>query len=167
MHDPVPLTSRKVIELFRRKTAPAFAVALLLGAIAGGANGEVSEVVGAFSEALGIAYQIRDDLDDFSGQGEGNDAEALRPSLLYALAYESASGAERETIANQWQHGQRRAGPATERYPAWMANYRIEEKAKQLLEHYRNEAIRSLSPLRNAQLKGLLRRLVGKILGGG
>ena len=39
------------------------------------------------------------------------------------------------------------------------------EKARQLLEHYRNEAIRSLSPLDNALLKSLLRRLVGKILG--
>ena len=48
-----------------------------------------------------------------------------------------------------------------------MAAQRVEEKAQQLLEHYKNEAIRSLSPLRNAQLKGLLRRLVGRIVDAG
>jgi hypothetical protein len=45
------------------------------------------------------------------------------------------------------------------------ASLKIEEKARQLLEHHRNEAIRSLGDLKNAHLKGLLRRLVGRVLG--
>jgi geranylgeranyl diphosphate synthase, type II len=167
MRDPVPLSSRKVIELFRRKTAPAFAVALQLGAIAGGAKGEVNDVVIAFSEALGIAFQIRDDLDDFLGQGEDSDAKARRPSLLYALAYENAEAAEQEFIAASWRQDCEQGREIRAGAPAWLTNSRVEEKARQLLEHYRNEAIRSLSPLRNAPLKALLRRLVGKILGGG
>ena len=35
-----------------------------------------------YSEALGIAYQIRDDLDDFDGStGDSHDFRDLRPSL--------------------------------------------------------------------------------------
>ncbi len=57
-------SSLEVIDIFRKKTAPAFEVALQLGAIYAGieAHDEVAEVLAAYSEALGIAYQIRDDL---------------------------------------------------------------------------------------------------------
>ena len=42
----------------------------------------------------------------------------------------------------------------------------IPEKAAQLLEHYKNEAIRALNPLKNSLLKSLLRRVTTKMLGG-
>ncbi|MEI7731405.1 MAG: polyprenyl synthetase family protein [Verrucomicrobiota bacterium] len=162
VRNPVALSSRKVLDLFRRKTAPAFGVALRLGAISGGVKDEVSQVLTAFSESLGIAYQIRDDLDDLSGSD--NDADALRPSLLHALAYESANSETRETMVRAWREaaGRPRSNPQVHEL---IVSQRAEEKARQLLEHYKNEATRSLSPLRNAQLKGLLQRLVGKILG--
>lgn len=162
MRDPAPLTARQVLELFRRKTAPAFEVALRLGAICGGANGEISRVLKQFSESLGIAFQIKDDLED--GSGHSNDADARRPSILYALAFESATGAAKECIAEAWREGADRAqnGVALRQL---FVELHSEEKARQLLEHYKNDAIRSLSPLDKAQLKSLLRRLVGKILG--
>ncbi len=161
MRQPSALTSRKVIELFRRKTAPAFEVALRLGAISGHASDEVSPVLKTFSESLGIAYQIRDDLEDF--RGNANDVDAMRPSILHALAYESATGETKEAFALAWKKAaeERRANPLIHEL---MARQQVEEKARQLLEYYRNQAVRSLSPLRSAQLKSLLRRLVGKIL---
>ncbi|HYR57237.1 MAG TPA: polyprenyl synthetase family protein, partial [Chthoniobacteraceae bacterium] len=61
---PAPLGSLEVLDIFRRKTAPAFSVALKLGAIYAGQLDEVDEALSAYSEALGIAYQIRDDLSD-------------------------------------------------------------------------------------------------------
>ena len=42
----------------------------------------------------------------------------------------------------------------------------VVEKASQLLEHYKNEAIRALNPLKNALLKSLLRRVTTKMLSG-
>ncbi len=42
----------------------------------------------------------------------------------------------------------------------------VVEKASQLLEHYKNEAIRALNPLQSAPLKSMLRRLATKMLGG-
>src|SRR5207253_1769786 len=61
---PGPLSSLQVLDMFRRKTAPAFEVALRLGALYAGTDrhDEVADVLRAYSEALGIAYQIRDDL---------------------------------------------------------------------------------------------------------
>ena len=43
-------------------------------------------VLGPYSEALGIAYQIRDDIDDFLGAGDSDDLADLRPSLILAIA---------------------------------------------------------------------------------
>lgn len=161
MRQPSALSSRKVLEMFRRKTAPAFEVALRLGAICGGASEEVSPVLKAFSESLGIAYQIRDDLEDF--HGNANDVDAMRPSILHALAYESATGEAKELLTRAWKKVAEESQP-NPLIREMMARQHVEEKARQLLEYYRNQAVRSLSPLRNAQLKSLLRRLVGKIL---
>src|SRR5256884_8956705 len=90
---PSPLTSLQVLDIFRRKTAPAFEVALRLGALYAGTepHDEVAEVLHTYSEALGIAYQIRDDLSDLGDQGETNDIAGFRPNLPLAVAHERAS----------------------------------------------------------------------------
>jgi geranylgeranyl diphosphate synthase, type II len=162
MRNPTTLSSRKVLDLFRRKTAPAFEVALRLGAICADAGSEVGSVLKSYSESLGIAFQIRDDLEDYSGND--NDTDAMRPSILHALAYESAAESMKDALASAWKDG-KHTGSQNSVIRELMMSERAEEKARQLLEHYKNEAIRSLGPLRNAQLKSLLRRIVGKIVG--
>src|SRR5262245_1835810 len=61
--EPGPLTSIDVLEIFKQKTAPAFEVALRLGAFLGGADAETHEVLRKYSESIGIAYQVKDDLE--------------------------------------------------------------------------------------------------------
>ena len=41
---------------------------------------------------------------------------------------------------------------------------KVEEKAWQLCEHYKNEAVRSLTPLDNASMKSFLRKIIGRII---
>ena len=89
---PQPLKSTQVLEIFRQKTAPAFDVALKLGAAFAGKLDDTSEVLGKYSEALGIAYQIRDDMDDLSEDAGENYVEAFRPSVLLSKAREMAKG---------------------------------------------------------------------------
>ena len=52
------------LEIHRLKTAPAFRVALFAGAIAAGRFGELRELFHDFSDRLGAAYQLYDDLED-------------------------------------------------------------------------------------------------------
>jgi geranylgeranyl diphosphate synthase type II len=132
---PRPLTVDEVIEIFRRKTSPAFHVALSLGAALAGADADTQAVLRRYSDALGVAYQIRDDIEDLTTDA-GDAAAAPRPSLPMALALE-------------------RKKPV--RDPA------VEDRARGMLEAYKEEAIRALPALPNASLKGLLRRVVGKI----
>ena len=157
---PSPLTPLQVIDIFRRKTAPAFEVALRLGALAANRHDECQEVIGAFSSALGIAYQIRDDLSDFDGKGDSNDFENLRPSVLLAIARDRANGEQRTYLDEVWS-GKRTADP--DRLAALCRELKADERAQHLLESYKEEAVRSLLALENASLKGLLRRTIGKI----
>ena len=53
-----------VLDTFRLKTAPAFRVALAMGALAAGRLDGLHECFQKLSEAMGIAYQLQDDIDD-------------------------------------------------------------------------------------------------------
>jgi geranylgeranyl pyrophosphate synthase len=160
MRRPDVLTPVQVVDIFRRKTAPAFEVALRLGAIYAGKHEACDEVLGAYSRALGIAYQVRDDLSDLGASGETNDIAGLRPSLILAVARDRASGENREFLDRLWR---REITPDSGRVEALYRELKADERCEHLLDSYKEEAIRSLAALEHPSLKGLLRRVVGKI----
>jgi geranylgeranyl diphosphate synthase type II len=157
---PGVLTPVQVVDIFRQKTAPAFEVALRLGALYAGRHDECDDVLGAYSRALGIAYQIRDDLADLGASGETDDIAGQRPSLLLAIARERASGDARAYLDQLWR---REVTPDSPRVEAMYRELKADERCEHLLESYKEEAIRSLANLEHPSLKGLLRRVVGKI----
>ncbi len=159
-HQPAPLTIEEVLEIFRLKTAPAFEFSLTLGAIFAGCNGEVCDVLKAFSDALGTAYQIRDDIEDFTGSD--GDLTAMRPSVLLALAMAENDRGLNQQLARMFDCN---SETCAAQIRETVARLRLEEKAWQMYEHYRSEAIRALRPLTNSDLKSLLFRIVHKILG--
>ncbi len=159
---PVALTSVQVLEIFRRKTAPAFEVALQIGAALSGHHDEVEEALHAYSEALGIAYQIRDDLDDLGDDSAANNSTNIRPSVVLSLLLERGQGEIKDTMEKLW-NGELETPPSHATIREWALSSGAHEKAMMLLESYKEQAIRSLQPVENANLKGLLRRVIGKI----
>lgn len=159
---PEPLKTAQVLEIFRLKTAPAFEVALKLGAAAAGKLAEVDTVLGKFSEALGIAYQIRDDLDDLSQDSGANLVESIRPSVLLAKGRELAKGADKAWMEDLWSK-RLAAGATVTSVRELLHRVGADEKCVLLLETYKQAAVRSLADLEQANLKGLLRRVLGKI----
>ena len=63
-------TEEEVIAIQSRKTGALINAACVLGAIAGGATQEQVEAAGHFAGALGLAFQIRDDMLDQIGTAE-------------------------------------------------------------------------------------------------
>ena len=55
------------------------------------------------------------------------------------------------------------AGTGAEQIEALYTELKADERARHLYETYKEEAIRSLRDLENPNLKGLLRRVIGKI----
>jgi hypothetical protein len=122
---------------------------------------EMAEVLATYSNALGIAYQIRDDLNDLGASGETNDIASLRPSLLLAVAHESQGCAEGIARVGLAPAVAGRHHDHTHRIT--YAELKADDRARTLLETYKEEAIRCLRDLENPNLKGLLRRVIGKI----
>ena len=163
--NPRPLTSQQVLQIFRQKTAPAFGVALELGAACARAEPEVFDRLRAYSDALGIAYQIRDDLDDCEPSADApDDVAALRPSLPLAVGYEQAKSDPdvRTTLEAAWRREHAMDGRFDE-VRELLARFDAAGRSRRLMEGYKEEAIRCLPGLTNPSLKGLLRRVIGKI----
>ena len=157
---PEALATLEVLAIFKGKTAPAFDVALTIGALLGGAGEDDLDAIAAYSEALGIAYQINDDLED-AGAAAGNDLDGRRPSLLMSAALERVKGPEREELAAWWRGDANR--PDAARLRTILVEHHVDEHVRALLGSFKERAVQSLRMLDNESLKGLLRRLMGKI----
>lgn len=160
---PRPLSQEEVLEIFRRKTSPAFDVALQLGAILGGGDEKVCKILSDYSDALGIAYQIRDDLDDLTEGGDNNDILMMRPTLPLAMLYDRtiAKPQQRALVEKAW----RRECSVEElrQIEQMMEENEVPHRCRVLQESFKEQALRTLSELQSSSLKGLLRRVVSKI----
>jgi len=199
--DPV----ERVLSIYERKTAPAFDVALQLGALLAGVGGPGSKANGAegsasprdgalaadpaggidrtlaaFSRALGIAYQVQDDLDDFDGlpsaeraDGDGaagsgadghdpTDLQAGRPSVIWALAWKKATPDQRREL-EALRRDAAAGMPLPTQAVALFDRLAVRAEAMALRDHYKSAALTCLEDLESAALKALLRRVVCKV----
>ena len=127
-----------------------------------GCSDELGRALKQYSESLGIAYQIRDDIDDFRSENKTASLRVMQPSLLLALAYELAEGAEKKLLEDVWSSS-KRLDSVLKEIEKIFAMLKIEQLAWNLMESHKSQAIGFLTVLKNSNLKGLLRRVVGKI----
>jgi geranylgeranyl pyrophosphate synthase len=89
------LTEEAYLARVRRKTASLFSVACRLGALAGGAGPEAQQRLATFGEAVGVAFQIFDDILDIvgtpadTGKTRGTDLRGGTVTLPVILALQS------------------------------------------------------------------------------
>ncbi len=158
LRNPSPLSVEEVLDIFAKKTSPAFSVALNLGAVLAGAKPDVAAALDRYSDVLGIAYQIRDDINDLLSTIDPADLNAARPSLLLALAYERASNADRKTIASIYAKDAHKS--AVQKI---ISSLNVERIALEMMRDYKSRAVDALAALDNTALKSLLRRVMYKI----
>src|SRR5262249_18109189 len=106
-----------------------------------------------------IAYQIRDDLEDLAEKGAGG-FEA--PTLPLALACDKVKAGGADRVVRIWRRGRTSADDRLA-FKMLLGDLGVEDRARALLEAYKEQAIPGLPPLQHASLKGLLRRVVGKV----
>lgn len=143
------------LEIFERKTGSAIQVALALGAVVGGAPQPDLEILKVFSGYFGIAYQIKDDLDEFHESGEQSNP-ADYPLLISLLA---ASMEESELSVLQFSYLEHdRQG-----IEAQIRQTNTDKLAENLLQEYTEKAYRELDKLNNLKMKLSLYMVLGKI----
>ena len=100
----IAVTEADCMELVDRKTACLFSVCAKLGALVSGADSQTEERLGDFAWNLGMAFQLVDDLLDFTsretvlGKPVGNDLREGKVTLPLVYALEQASSEERRRV---------------------------------------------------------------------
>jgi len=149
------LSLEEILEVFENKTASALRVSFLLGATIGGADSDSLLQLSRFSHFLGIAYQIRDDLDDYSGC-EG-DIQLRKTSVLLSVLSDQMNADDRAEMEQAFKDGN------TELIFNFMKERNTKEKTIDLLHQYLEEAKSCADHFQNQGLKLALHEILGKI----
>jgi geranylgeranyl pyrophosphate synthase len=113
---------------------------------------------------MGVAYQIRDDLEDYLTPGEDRRRLLDRPSIITALATEQARGHARILLQRAWQEKDVRE-MEFERSVGVCKDLEINKSVRDLMKQTKTRAIDTMMQLNNPALKGLLRRVISRIFG--
>ncbi|MBK9132326.1 MAG: octaprenyl diphosphate synthase [Gammaproteobacteria bacterium] len=106
-------TEERYLEVIRCKTAKLFEAAAQVGAIVSGASAAEEEAMAAYGRHLGTAFQLIDDVLDYSGSSQhigknvGDDLAAGKPTLPLIHALRRGNPQEAAIIRNAIVHGGR------------------------------------------------------------
>ncbi len=164
----VALQPLEALKIYALKTAPAFEAALYAGLRLAGTTEKYDEMIPSFSRHLGVAFQIVNDLKDWTTDLQnkrivGQDALAMRPTLLLALALESASPAQREELIGLIS-GEAKNDACVQRVARIYESCQVFEKAKKLVEKYRQRAEAIADEVAPEKLRELLYFLIDTAL---
>jgi len=143
----------EVLKIFENKTGQAFKVSLLTGAIAGGADSGSTEILSRFSLMTGIAYQLKDDLEDLSDK---NSAGLRNPSVLISMLAEKAGPEENDSIVNAVRNN------SNDEIRIMIDEYGIGSGAEDMIREFLGNINACLSEVKNLPLKLALHEIVGK-----
>lgn len=143
------------LQIFERKTGSAIRVALLLGAVAANAPENDRTILKTFSGFFGMAYQIKDDLDEFRDANE-HTQPADYPLLLSLLA-QNTDQSSLEKLRLYY------SGNDRSKISEMIREQEIDQKAEKLLQKYTDKAYGELNKLENLKMKLSLYTVLGKI----
>ncbi len=98
-HEGKPVTKEILAEMYALKTSALLKAACKLGVLAGGGDEKMVALAGQYAEALGLAFQIIDDILDVTGNEAtlgkpvGSDAECGKTTYVSLLGLEDARSA--------------------------------------------------------------------------
>jgi len=160
------LSPLDALKIYALKTAPAFEVALYAGVRLAGPADPYVDLVARFARHLGVAFQIQNDLDDWSGEPgnkrrHGTDVAAGRPTVLWALALEATGDAERRGLLDELADSPEKL--IAKVYDLYCRNG-VFSKARRLVQKHADRALEAAEPVEPTPLRDLLRYFVDTIL---
>ena len=142
------------LELFERKTGSAIRVALLLGAVVANAPESDLAILKTFSGCFGIAYQIKDDLDEFRESNEHT--QVADYPLMISLLAENVPGLMNDLRIAYAENDKKQVSE-------WIELHEIVRKAEEILQEYTSKSYNELDQLGNLKMKLSLYTVLGKI----
>ena len=111
MHDP-DVSVESYLRVIRFKTAKLFEASARLGAVLADADPEIEDACAAYGRALGTAFQLIDDVLDYSSDSQalgktiGDDLREGKPTLPLLIAMERGTAEQRALIRHAIEHGE-------------------------------------------------------------
>ncbi len=162
------MTVDTYVKVMERKTAEPIRAGAMIGAhLAGGAMDVVSGL-GAYGLNLGIAFQITDDILDFTGDEKrtgkpvGMDLKEGYLTLPSLLAIKSSEDVKKEILELVMHENP--SPESVRRCVSMVIDSGAVEKAKGMGEYYALEALQHMGSLPDTEYSRSLRDLVGKVL---
>jgi geranylgeranyl pyrophosphate synthase len=148
------------------KTGRLFAVGARTAALLAGANEETTAALAEWARCSGLAYQLKDDLEDLYadsekgvGRGIGTDIYSRKPTYLLACALEELRGEERAALM-KWLGGN---GSAVEvaRIAAMLRSSTVPERVQAQVDLLQASATAALDAVRPAIASDLREEMAG------
>lgn len=152
------------LQVIRGKTAALFAAASEVGGVISGAPENQIEALNSYGDALGVSFQIVDDLLDYGGvsaqlgKNTGDDFRERKMSLPVILAVEKADDAERAFWTRVIEKGDQCDGDLEEALALMAKHGTLEETKAQALE-WAGRAKNALAPLPDGKVRELFSEL--------
>ncbi|GAA4329842.1 octaprenyl diphosphate synthase [Pigmentiphaga soli] len=111
VHDPA-VTEERYLQVVRYKTARLFEASAHLAAVLAGATPEQEAAAAEFGRRVGTAFQLIDDVLDYSGEAEalgknlGDDLREGKPTLPLIRLLETGTEAQQALVRNAIEHGE-------------------------------------------------------------
>jgi geranylgeranyl pyrophosphate synthase len=148
------LSLKDILQVFEYKTAAAFKVSLLLGATAAGADNESLLKLEQFSNLIGVAYQIKDDIEDFANRK--SDFKFEKPSVLFSMLSEKLDTIDKPVFDDAYLNCK------IDTIQLLVDKYKILESVEGLLKDYISQSNECLANYQNMGLKLALHEILGK-----
>ena len=160
-----PIDAMKIYAL---KTAPAFEAALYCGARLAGPAEHYREPLRRFARYLGVAFQILNDLDDWTDDRQnkmvaGRDLLDGRPTLLWALALENLPAEQLDDLLATGR-GRENDSLRLQRAARLYREAGIFDQARRLIDKNRTRAEQVADQVQPAPLRRLLHYLIDVVL---
>jgi len=159
------LSEKEYFEIIEAKTASLFGCSCKLGAIASGADGRTVDNFSEFGLALGMAFQIADDLIDITGteanEGKtlGRDIAESKPTLPIIHLLNTLPTAEADELIDILSSGEK-----PENFEAILHKNKSLTYSRQTAQRYCEKAIAHLEKIKDSQYKELLKELIRLVI---
>ncbi len=162
-------TPRDALQIYALKTSPAFEAALFAGLRMAGSVEKYESLIGPFCRHVGIGFQILNDLKDWRGDNDnklvaGQDALALRPTIIMALAWQSANAEQRQLMERCYFDREEEDAIRLARLRRLYEELGVFEKAERLIEKSRDRAELLADDVDSDDLRQLLYFLVDTVM---
>jgi octaprenyl-diphosphate synthase len=158
--DGLTVSETHYFKVISNKTAALFSACTESGALSAGATTEQTKLIRAFGENLGIGFQIKDDIFDYSdskkiGKPSGNDLKEGKITLPLIYALKQSSEEERATMLNKIRqvHTNESIIPEIQQFARDKGGIAY---AEEKMEYYKSQALKALESFPDNEEKDAL-----------